>query len=118
MQTSMSLNIDSRAGTEKLNSSTIGSPLQVEMRDAELDVHGWISFSTDIEHWIEHRVPLDFQNLALAWVISGANFIINGNNKGGIDGNGETWYNWAKDEGNKYGRQVTHTLASSFYVQA
>lgn len=84
--------------------STIGNPLQIELNNAVLDVHGWISFSTDIDHWVKNRIPFEFQNLALGWVIRGSNYVLDGNDKGGIFGNGQVWYDWAKDEGNKYGR--------------
>jgi galacturan 1,4-alpha-galacturonidase len=80
-----------------------------------LDVHGWISFSDDIDHWVKNRVPFEFQNLALAWIIEGENYVLDGNDKGGIYGNGQVWYEWAKDEGNKYGRYVS---SSSFLCHA
>lgn len=69
-------------------------------------MHGWISFSDDIDQWVKNRVPFEFQNLALAWIIEGENYVLDGNDKGGIYGNGQVWYEWAKDEGNKYGRYV------------
>jgi galacturan 1,4-alpha-galacturonidase len=53
---------------------------------------------------VKNRIPFEFQNLALAWVIEGENYTLDGNDKGGIYGNGQVWYEWAKDEGNKYGR--------------
>jgi galacturan 1,4-alpha-galacturonidase len=84
--------------------STIGNPLKIKLNNALLDVHGWISFSDDIDHWVKNRVPFEFQNLALAWIIEGENYTLDGNDKGGIYGNGQVWYEWAKDEGNKYGR--------------
>jgi len=80
--------------------------LNIQLNNAILDVHGWISFSDDIDHWVKNRVPFEFQNLALAWIIEGENYILDGNDKGGIYGNGQVWYEWAKDEGNKYGRYV------------
>lgn len=86
--------------------STIGNPLQVEMHDAVLDVHGWISYSTDIDNWVANRYQFDYQNLALAWVITGSDIILDGNDKGGIFGNGQAWYDWARDEGNKFGRPM------------
>lgn len=93
--------------------STIGSPLTTELHDAVLDVHGWISFSADIDHWVEHRVPFEFQNLALGWIITGENYVLDGNGKGGIYGNGQVWYSWAKEEGNKYGRPMSFAISDS-----
>ncbi|ORY30782.1 putative polygalacturonase [Naematelia encephala] len=92
---------------------TIGSPLTTELNNAILDVHGWISFSSDIDHWVAKRVPFEFQNLALAWIIKGTNYVLEGNGKGGIYGNGDVWYNWAKDEGNKYGRPMSFAISDS-----
>jgi galacturan 1,4-alpha-galacturonidase len=89
--------------------------LKIKLNNAILDVHGWISFSDDIDHWVKNRVPFEFQNLALAWIIEGENYVLDGNDKGGIYGNGQVWYEWAKDEGNKYGRYVS---SSSFLCHA
>jgi polygalacturonase len=83
------------------------------LNNAVLDVHGWISFSDDIDHWVKNRVPFEFQNLALAWIIEGENYVLDGNDKGGIFGNGQVWYEWAKDEGNKYGRPMSFAITNS-----
>src|SRR5690348_3076830 len=71
-------------------------------------------------------MPFEFQNLALAWIIKGENYVLDGNDKGGIYGNGQAWYSWAKDEGNKYGRYVdlkretgsTRALVPSISIRA
>jgi hypothetical protein len=86
--------------------STIGNPLTTHLNDAVLDVHGWISFSTDIDNWVAKRVPLGFQNLAIGWNIVGEDYVLDGHGTGGIFGNGQAWYNWATNESNKYGRYV------------
>lgn len=39
-------------------------------------------------------------------MIKGKNFVLDGNDKGGIDGNGQAWYDYAEDEGNVFGRYV------------
>lgn len=98
----------------------------IELHNSVLDVHGWISFSADIDHWVKNRMPFEFQNLALAWIIKGENYVLDGNDKGGIYGNGQAWYSWAKDEGNKYGRYVdlkretgsTRALVPSISIRA
>lgn len=87
--------------------STIGRPLILELQDSVLDLHGWLSFTTDIEYWIKNRIYFEFQNQSLAFVIKGNNFVLDGNDKGGIDGNGQAWYDYAEDAGNVFGRYVT-----------
>lgn len=49
-------------------------------------------------------MPLGFQNQSLAFVVRGNDYILEGNDKGGINGNGQAWYDYAKDYGNKFGR--------------
>ncbi|KAL7419435.1 hypothetical protein Q5752_006273 [Cryptotrichosporon argae] len=85
----------------------ISRPLEIELHNAVLDVHGWLTFSTDIEYWIAHRIPFEFQDQSLAFAISGDNFVVDGNDSGGIDGNGQVWYEYAKDFGNKFGRPMS-----------
>ncbi|WWC58634.1 uncharacterized protein I303_101178 [Kwoniella dejecticola CBS 10117] len=92
---------------------TIGKPLDIYLENAVLDIHGWLSFTTDIPYWIEHRIYFPFQNQSLAFVIRGHDYVINGNDKGGIDGNGQVWYDYAKDFGNKYGRPMSLTIKDS-----
>jgi hypothetical protein len=89
-----------------LTYSTIGRPLILELQDSVLDLHGWLSFTTDIEYWIKNRIYFEFQNQSLAFVIKGNNFVLDGNDKGGIDGNGQAWYDYAEDAGNVFGRYV------------
>jgi len=89
---------------DKAYISTIGRPLILELQDSVLDLHGWLSFTTDIEYWIKNRIYFEFQNQSLAFVIKGNNFVLDGNDKGGIDGNGQAWYDYAEDAGNVFGR--------------
>lgn len=96
--------------------STINNPLKIHLSHALLDVHGWISFSSNITHWVANRVPTDFQNLALGWIITGDNYILDGHGRGGIYGNGQAWYDWAKIEGNKYGRPMSLAIVNSTNV--
>ncbi|KAK8866057.1 hypothetical protein IAR55_001208 [Kwoniella newhampshirensis] len=92
---------------------TIGRPLDISLTNSVLDLHGWLSFSTDIPYWIENRIPLQFQNQSLAFIIRGHDYVLEGNDKGGIDGNGQAWYNYAKDYGNKFGRPMSLAIKDS-----
>lgn len=90
--------------------------MTIHLNNALLDVHGFISFSSNISHWVDNRVQFDFQNLALGWIIEGDNYVLDGHGTGGIYGNGQEWYNWAKEEGNKYGRPMSLAIANSTNV--
>lgn len=85
----------------------ITRPITIELKHSTLDLHGFLTFSTDIPSWIENRIEFPFQNQSLALVITGHDFTLDGNDIGGIDGNGQVWYDWAKDYGNKFGRPMS-----------
>jgi len=91
----------------------ISRPLELELHHATLDLHGFLTYTTDVEYWIRNRIELPFQNQSLALVISGSHFTLDGHNTGGIDGNGQAWYNYAKDFGNKFGRPMSLAIANA-----
>jgi polygalacturonase len=82
-----------------------------------LDLHGFLTFENTIEYWIENRIVLPFQNQSLAFVIKGNNFVLNGNDVGGIDGNGQQWYDYARDFGNKFGRPMSLAISDAKNVE-
>ncbi|WWC66403.1 uncharacterized protein I206_100305 [Kwoniella pini CBS 10737] len=104
-----------KGGIIKLPDSnyTIGKPLDIYLENSIIDLQGYLSFTTDIEYWIKNRIYFPFQNQSLAFVIRGSNYIINGNSKGGINGNGQIWYDYSKDFGNKFGRPMSLTIKES-----
>jgi hypothetical protein len=52
-------------------------------------------FSDDLTHWRkpESTYQVAFQNHRASFILSGSAIHINGHGTGGINGNGETWYN-------------------------
>jgi galacturan 1,4-alpha-galacturonidase len=74
--------------------------LTLTLEHSTLSVHGFLTFTADTDYWIKNVYPLDFQNQSLAFIITGHDFVLDGNDKGGIDGNGQVWYSLAKDFGN------------------
>lgn len=76
-----------------------------------VSIKGWLSFSSDnIDSWIEKSYVFPFQDQRLAFIIEGHDFVIDGHGTGGIDGNGQAWYDWAEGVGNKHGRPIAMTL--------
>jgi galacturan 1,4-alpha-galacturonidase len=67
-----------------------------------LDLHGFLTFFTDIGNWINNRNHLPIPEPTLAFVITGHEVTLDGHGSGEIDGNGQVWYDGAKDEGNKF----------------
>ncbi|ORY24488.1 putative polygalacturonase [Naematelia encephala] len=92
---------------------TIGKPMDITLHHSVLDIHGWLTWTPDIDYWVQNNIPLDFQNLGLAWVIRGHDFVLDGNNAGGIDGNGQVWYTWAAGVSNKPGRPMSMAIVGA-----
>lgn len=63
-----------------------------------------------MQYWVKHAFDLGFQNQKLAFIVSGSNFVLNGEDKGGIDGSGQAWYDYARGVGNVYGRPMSLAL--------
>lgn len=49
--------------------------------------------SDDLSYWRNNSYPIAFQNHAAGIVFSGERIYINGYGTGGIDGQGNAWYN-------------------------
>lgn len=82
------------------HTSNINRPVKIRLENSVLSLRGWLKFSDDIEYWTKHAFDLGFQNQKLAFIVSGSNFVLNGEDKGGIDGSGQAWYDYAKGVGN------------------
>lgn len=76
-----------------------------------LFLKGIHTFSThNLDAWIADSYPWEFQDQRLGFVITGSNFILDGEGTGGIDGGGQAWYDYAAGEGNKHGRPISLAL--------
>ncbi|KAJ7224760.1 pectin lyase fold/virulence factor [Mycena rebaudengoi] len=83
--------------------------------DASVDLHGWLSFPPDVDYWLNanntYRVVF-IQSQASWFVITGRNFVVDAHRTGGIQGNGQNWWNYftshAKADGD--GRPISLTL--------
>ncbi|KAF9488510.1 pectin lyase-like protein [Pleurotus eryngii] len=86
-----------------------------DLRDSRVDVHGVLSFQPDIEYWLNatnvYRV-VSIQNQASWFVVTGENFVIDGHNTGGIDGNGQPWWSFfaTRTRADGDGRPISFTL--------
>ncbi|KAJ7918188.1 pectin lyase fold/virulence factor [Mycena leptocephala] len=68
-----------------------------DLVDAKVDLHGHLSFVPDIEFWLNanntYRVVF-IQSQASWFVITGSDFEVDAHNTGGIQGNGQPWWNF------------------------
>ncbi|KAJ6606565.1 pectin lyase fold/virulence factor [Mycena vulgaris] len=80
-----------------------------------VDLHGYLSFTPDIDYWLNanntYRVVF-IQSQASWFVITGRDFVVDAHSTGGIQGNGQAWWEYftthAKADGD--GRPISLTL--------
>ncbi|KAJ6624703.1 pectin lyase fold/virulence factor [Mycena sp. CBHHK59/15] len=86
-----------------------------DLADAKVDLHGYLSFVPDIEYWLDanntYRVVF-IQSQASWFVITGRDFEVDAHNTGGIQGNGQPWWEYftthTREDGD--GRPISLTL--------
>ncbi|KAJ7628775.1 pectin lyase fold/virulence factor [Roridomyces roridus] len=86
-----------------------------DLVDATVDLHGFLSFVPDIEFWLNanntYRVVF-IQSQASWFVITGSDFVVDAHNTGGIQGNGQPWWdfftNQTREDGD--GRPISLTV--------
>ncbi|TDL17630.1 pectin lyase-like protein [Rickenella mellea] len=98
--------------------------------NSHVDLFGTLSFNPNITYWMNasntYRV-IFIQSQASWFVVTGKNFTVDAHNTGGINGNGQTWWNYfsnhAKADGD--GRPVSLTVFNAtagniknFHVQS
>ncbi|KAF4618998.1 hypothetical protein G7Y89_g14851 [Cudoniella acicularis] len=71
----------------------IATKLNPVIYDVTVDWKGTWTFSDDLTYWRNNSYPIFFQNHHAGFVISGERIHVNGYGTGGINGNGNAWYN-------------------------
>ncbi|KAF3920914.1 Exopolygalacturonase [Orbilia brochopaga] len=101
----------------------IGQRLQAVLNDVKIDWHGVWQFSDDLDYWRANSYRIAFQNHRAGFTISGDDIIIDGFGTGGIDGNGDAWYN-AEHGSTQEGRpmpfvfwNVSQVTVNNFFVR-
>lgn len=46
---------------------TIAQPLTTHLDHATLQIHGYLSFTADIDYWVANSYRFPFQNMSIAW---------------------------------------------------
>jgi hypothetical protein len=93
---------------------SINQRMTTHLENSTLEIGGTLHFSDDLTYWIENSYRFDFQNQSTAWRVTGSDYVVDGGpGMGGIDGNGQTWYTWAKNVGNVFGRPMPLHIVNS-----
>ncbi|KAG2414607.1 hypothetical protein HFD88_003798 [Aspergillus terreus] len=70
------------------------------LEDVDIDIRGELLWGTDIQYWLNHSLPVGYQNQSTAFILGGNNVRIDGHGVGIFNGNGDTWYQWIRKQPN------------------
>lgn len=72
-----------------------------------------VKWSTNVSYWLNHSLPVGYQNQSTAWVFGGKNIRFDGHGYGTLNGNGQTWYDACGSVSNYPGRPHAMTVAGT-----
>lgn len=81
------------------------------LSNVDIELHGTLLWDTNLPYWLNHSLPVGYQNQSSAWLFGGDNIRWNGYGVGTLDGNGQAWYDFVNGTNNYPGRphQITIT---------
>ncbi|KAG7451524.1 pectin lyase-like protein [Guyanagaster necrorhizus] len=101
-----------------------------DLHSSKVDLYGYLNFQPDIEYWLDaentYRVVF-IQSQASWFVVTGSDFTIDAHNEGGIQGNGQPWWEYftthtrADGDGRPLSLtlyRATNSLVKDFHIQS
>lgn len=101
------------------------------LRNVDIDLHGTLLWDTNINYWLNHSLPVGYQNQSSAWLFGGESVNWNGFGYGTFDGvslscpvprherlltgigNGQVWYDFINGTNNYPGRPHSITITGT-----
>ncbi|KAK7932310.1 glycoside hydrolase family 28 protein [Apiospora marii] len=72
--------------------------------NVDVDLQGTLLWDQNIPYWLNHSLPVGYQNQSSAWLFGGENVHWDGHGYGTLDGNGQVWYDFVNGTNNYPGR--------------
>lgn len=82
----------------------------IDLRNCDISIYGTLIWSTDINYWLKNSLSVTYAGRSTAWRLGGNNITLRGYGKALFVGNGQTWYDQNKNQGNQNGRPISLTL--------
>src|SRR6186713_1527523 len=80
------------------------------LRNVDISIYGKWVWSTDVQYWLRNSISVTYAGRSTAWRIGGENITLRGHGRALFDGNGQTWYDQNRNQGNQNGRPISLTL--------
>jgi galacturan 1,4-alpha-galacturonidase len=66
----------------------------------DIDLQGTLLWDQNIPYWLNHSLPVGYQNQSSAWLFGGENINWVGHGFGTLNGNGQVWYDFVAGQNN------------------
>ncbi|KAK2606875.1 hypothetical protein N8I77_005598 [Diaporthe amygdali] len=70
------------------------------LNNVKVDLQGTLSWGTNISYWLNHSMPVGYQNQSTAFILGGDKVTVEGHGHGTFDGNGDDWYRFIRRQPN------------------
>ncbi|KAG9944207.1 pectin lyase-like protein, partial [Aureobasidium melanogenum] len=88
------------------------------LKNVDVDLNGLLLWDTNIPYWLNHSLPVGYQNQSSAWLFGGENINWDGHGYATLNGSGQAWYTFVNGTNNYPGRPhqitITGTKDSTF----
>lgn len=84
------------------------------LRHVDVEMDGTtLLWDTNIQYWLNHSLPVGYQNQTSAWHFGGEDVTWKGFGTGTLDGNGQVWYDFINGTNNYPGRPHQLTITGT-----
>lgn len=83
------------------------------LRNVDVDLQGTLLWDKNIPYWLNHSLPVGYQNQSSAWLFGGESVTWTGHGYGTLDGNGQVWYDFINGTNNYPGRPHSITITGT-----
>ncbi|EOD49415.1 putative pectin lyase-like protein [Neofusicoccum parvum UCRNP2] len=70
------------------------------LSNVDVDLQGTLLWDTNIPYWLNHSMPVGYQNQSSAWLFGGESVYWEGHGYGTLNGNGQVWYDFVNGTNN------------------
>ncbi|KAF2840097.1 glycoside hydrolase family 28 protein [Patellaria atrata CBS 101060] len=82
----------------------------LDLQNVDVDIYGTFIWSKDIQYWLRNSISVTYAGRSTAWRVGGSNIAFRGHGQALFFGNGQTWYDQNRNQGNQNGRPISFTL--------
>jgi galacturan 1,4-alpha-galacturonidase len=81
-----------------------------DLQNVDIHIYGTLIWDTNIQYWLRSSFSVTYAGRSTAWLLGGNGISMRGHGKALFNGNGQTWYDQNRNQGNQNGRPISLTI--------